>query len=69
MGVAAGDYDADGDVDLYVTNLGRNTLLRNDGPSGFTDVTHSAAVGDEVSYEAPGGTFTMRIESVIPFEG
>ena len=31
MGVAAGDYDNDGDVDLYVTNLGNNVLLNNDG--------------------------------------
>ena len=34
MGVAAGDYDNDGDVDLYVTNLGPNVLLQNDG-TGF----------------------------------
>ncbi|MHC4107826.1 MAG: FG-GAP repeat domain-containing protein, partial [Planctomycetota bacterium] len=42
MGVACGDYDNDGDVDLYVTNLGPNVLLRNDGRPGapaFTDVT------------------------------
>jgi transcription elongation factor GreA len=28
-----------------------------------------AAVGDEVSYEAPAGTFTLRIRSVRPFAG
>ena len=44
-GVAAGDYDNDGDVDLYVTNLGANTLLRNDGGWHFTDVTAKAGVG------------------------
>jgi len=47
VGVTAADYDRDGDVDLYVTNLGRNTLLRNDGDDGFTDVTVAAGVGDE----------------------
>ncbi len=31
MGASAADYDADGDVDLYVTCLGENLLLRNDG--------------------------------------
>ena len=46
MGVAAGDYDNDGDIDLYVTNLGPNVLLRNDGAAGFTDVTAISGVGD-----------------------
>ena len=31
MGVASGDYDNDGDTDLFVTNAGPNVLLRNDG--------------------------------------
>ena len=46
MGVAAGDYDSDGDVDLYVTNYGPNVLLRNDGSGRFEDVTAFAGVGD-----------------------
>ena len=44
-GVATGDYDNDGDVDLYVTNVGPNVLLRNDGGDRFTDVTTAAGVG------------------------
>ncbi|MEZ5292607.1 MAG: CRTAC1 family protein [Vicinamibacterales bacterium] len=44
MGVATGDYDADGDVDVYVTNLGGNVLLQNDGRGRFTDVTARAGV-------------------------
>ena len=46
MGVTTGDYDNDGDVDLYVTNLGANVLLRNDGGGRFDDVTDVAGVGD-----------------------
>ena len=46
MGVAAGDYDNDGDTDLYVTNLGPNVLLENDGTGSFTDVTAESDVGD-----------------------
>jgi enediyne biosynthesis protein E4 len=46
MGVTSGDYDNDGDIDLYVTNLGANVLLQNDGTGQFTDVTQSAGVGD-----------------------
>ena len=46
MGCAVGDYDNDGDDDLYVTNLGANVLYRNNGNGTFTDVTHTAGVGD-----------------------
>jgi len=45
MGVAAGDYDNDGRVDLYITALGANRLLRNLGGFKFTDVTSTAGVG------------------------
>jgi hypothetical protein len=44
MGVAAGDYDGDGNVDLYVTNYGQNILYRNNGNGTFTDVTEKAGV-------------------------
>ena len=47
MGVAAGDYDNDGDVDLYVTALGPNALLRNDGQGRFENVAADAGVADE----------------------
>ena len=46
MGVAAGDYDNDGWVDLYITNLGANVLYRNRGDGTFEDVTDKAGVGD-----------------------
>jgi hypothetical protein len=41
-GLAAGDFDGDGDADLYVTNLGPNVLYRNNGDGTFTDVTASS---------------------------
>jgi hypothetical protein len=47
MGVATGDYDRDGDLDVYLTNLGPNVLLRNDGGGRFTDVTAAAGVGGD----------------------
>jgi predicted nucleotidyltransferase len=46
MGAAAGDYDNDGDFDLYVTSFGNNLLYRNNGNGTFTDVTQMAAVDD-----------------------
>jgi len=42
--VATGDYDNDGDVDIYVSNYGPNTLYRNNGDGTFTDVTKEAGV-------------------------
>jgi len=44
MGVAAGDIDNDGNVDLYITNVGRNVLLKGDGHGHFTDITAKAGV-------------------------
>jgi hypothetical protein len=46
MGVATGDIDNDGDVDLYVTNLGSNLLYRNNGNGTFTNITAQAGVDD-----------------------
>ena len=42
FGVAAADYDSDGDTDLFVTGMGGGTLYRNDGRSGFANVTREA---------------------------
>ncbi|HYG79526.1 MAG TPA: CRTAC1 family protein, partial [Pyrinomonadaceae bacterium] len=46
MGAATGDYDNDGDQDLYVTCLGPNLLYRNNGDGTFADVTDRAGVSD-----------------------
>jgi hypothetical protein len=44
MGIAAGDFDNDGNIDLYVTNFGANVLLKGNGHGRFTDVTAKAGV-------------------------
>ncbi len=45
-GVAAGDYDDDGDLDLYVSNEGANRLYRNRGDGRFDDVAEAAGVAE-----------------------
>ena len=45
-GGCAGDYDNDGDVDLFVTNFGPSRLFENQGGGEFDDVTTAAGVDD-----------------------
>jgi enediyne biosynthesis protein E4 len=48
MGVAAGDYDNDGWVDLYIAGVNRNQHLHNNGDGTFTDVTEKAGVSGNI---------------------
>lgn len=48
MGASAGDYDNDGDADLFAVNFGRNRLYRNEGSArgwAFADVTTVVGIG------------------------
>jgi hypothetical protein len=62
-GVAAGDYDLDGDIDLLITrgDIGPNLLYRNDGRGVFADVAASAGVAFTATptenYRHSGPTF------------
>lgn len=44
FGAAWGDYDNDGDPDLFLTHVGPEILYRNNGDGTFTDVTAQAGV-------------------------
>jgi enediyne biosynthesis protein E4 len=44
IGVAIGDYDNDGNQDIFVGGVHRNTLYHNNGDGTFTDVTEQAGL-------------------------
>jgi hypothetical protein len=57
VGVAVGDYDNDGDVDVFITAVGANRLFRNDGGGRFTDVTAAAGVGGDEAMWSTSASF------------
>lgn len=64
--------DEDGDEDEYFVAVPENKvrgflLASPKGPLGAALI--GASAGDEVSYEAPGGTFTVNVVAVRPYEG
>jgi hypothetical protein len=58
MGAAVGDYDNDGDPDVYITNYGPNRLYRNNGNGTFTDVTARAGEGLDDPRWSTSATFS-----------
>ena len=52
MGVGIGDYDLDGDLDIFKTHFSddTNVLYRNDGQGNFEDVTESAGLAVETRF-------------------
>jgi hypothetical protein len=53
MGVAAGDFDNDGWVDLYRTGLDRAVMLRNNGNGTFSDVTQKSGTDNRGRWSVP----------------
>lgn len=57
MAAVAGDYDADGNEDLFVTGIGSNRLFRNLGQGRFEDVTESAGLASDENLWSTGAAW------------
>lgn len=57
LGVVAGDYDNDGDLDLFLNNYGGNVMYRNNGDGTFTDVTEESGLTGSKEKVGAGACF------------
>ena len=64
-GAAAGDYDNDGDLDIYVSNVGLNRLYRNDGAMRFTDVAPELGVQGFAGYNFAPWFFDLNNDGYL----
>jgi len=68
MGVAVGDYDCSGSLDLFKTHFSDDThvLYRNDGEGYFDDMTLRSGIGVETRYVGWGAGFADLDNSGLP---
>lgn len=64
MGAAAGDYDNDGHVDLFVAGVNRNILYHNLGNGRFEDVTEKAGIASG-KWAVGGGWFDYNNDGLL----
>ncbi len=65
MGAAAGDYDNDGDPDLYVTGYLRSVLLVNSGDGTFSNRTEAAKVSNLGHWATSAGFFDYDRDGLL----
>ncbi len=65
MGLAAGDFDNDGDTDLAVSGYGRSVLLRNEGDGRFRDVTARAGTSNQGKWGTSAAWFDYDLDGLL----
>jgi len=66
MGVAAADFDNDGNVDVLITHFGSaNQLFRNNGDGTFSDITRTAGVAGEGRWGSSATFFDMDRDGLL----
>ena len=64
MGAAVGDFDNDGDADLFVAGVFRNTLYRNDGDGTFSDITAESGIAS-AEWAVAAGWFDYDSDALL----
>ncbi len=68
MGIGQGDYDHDGDLDYYITNIGRNCLFQNEGNT-FKEVAMDMQLDNTYAYGSTLGTSWSGLFFDFEFDG
>jgi hypothetical protein len=65
MGVAVGDYDNDGFVDIFITCVGQNRIFHNTGNGTFVDVTNSSGLGKRLAFSTSALWFDYDCDGLL----
>ncbi len=65
MGVAAADFDNDGNVDFFVAGVRGGVLFRNRGDGTFEDVTSSAGLAENGKWSVAAGWFDFDNDGLL----
>lgn len=68
MGIGIGDFDEDGDLDYYITNIGRNYLYRNDLGT-FSEIGREMGLDNTYSKDSVFGTSWSGLFFDFDFDG